>query len=291
MIKKAIVLAGGSGSRLYPSTITTSKQLLPIYDKPLIYYPLSIVMLAGIREVLVISSPDQIESFRSCLGDGSRWGISISYSIQERPRGIADAILVGEEFINGDPFCLILGDNIFYGDLTFMYSALEKFSTCTIFAYSVKDPERFGVVKFDKQGKAKSIVEKPKKKVSNWAVPGLYLFDSTACDRVKSLTPSDRGELEITDLNRLYMEDGLLDVQKMNRGLVWFDTGTPESMLEASNFLCTIEKTQNRKVACLEEIALQRGFINETGFNAVVDSMPNCDYKKYCMSITSTDEL
>ena len=290
MIKKAIILAGGNGSRLYPSTISTSKQLLPIYDKPLIYYPLSIVMLAGMKDVLIVTSPGQIESFKSCLGDGSQWGINLSYCIQEEPRGIADAILVGEEFINGDPFCLILGDNIFYGDLNFMYAAIEKFSTCTIFAYSVKDPERFGVVKFDRQGKAKMIVEKPKKKVSNWAVPGLYLFDSSAVGRVKKMKPSDRGELEVTDLNRSYMEDGILDVQKMNRGLVWFDTGTPESMLEASNFLHTIEKTQNRKVACLEEIALQRGFIDEESFQSVVNSMPNCDYKNYCKSLLSPDE-
>jgi len=290
MIRKAIILAGGNGSRLYPSTISTSKQLLPIYDKPLIYYPLSIVMLAGIQEVLIISSPEQIESFKACLGDGSNWGIYISYVVQKEPRGIADAILVGEYFINNEPFCLILGDNIFYGDLNFMYSAIEKFSTCTIFAYSVKDPERFGVVKFDRQGKAKMIVEKPKKKVSNWAVPGLYLFDSSAVKRTKNLKPSDRGELEITDLNRTYMEDGILDVQRMNRGLVWFDTGTPESMLEASNFLHTIEKTQNRKVACLEEIALQRGFIDEDKFQEVVNSMPNCDYKNYCKSLLSQED-
>jgi len=285
MINKAIILAGGSGSRLYPSTISTSKQLLPIYDKPLIYYPLSIVMLAGIREVLIISSPEQIDSFKACLGDGSKWGISISYEVQEKPKGIAEAIIVGEDFIDGQPFCLVLGDNIFYGDLGFMYKAIERFSTCTIFAYSVKDPERFGVVKFDRHGKAREIVEKPKRKVSNWAVPGLYLYDSTAVERAKSLKPSERGELEITDLNRLYMEDELLDVQKMNRGLVWFDTGTPESMLEASNFLHTVERTQNRKIACLEEIAYQRGFIDRVAFEETVNSMPNCDYKNYCKSI------
>lgn len=290
MIRKAIILAGGNGSRLYPSTISTSKQLLPIYDKPLIYYPLSIVMLAGIQEVLIISSPGQIESFKECLGDGSNWGIYISYAVQNEPKGIADAILVGEYFINNEPFCLILGDNIFYGDLNFMYNAIEKFSTCTIFAYNVKDPERFGVVKFDRQGKAKLLVEKPKKKVSNWAVPGLYLFDSSAIHRTKKLRPSDRGELEITDLNRTYMEDGILDVQKMNRGLVWFDTGTPESMLEASNFLHTVERTQNRKVACLEEIALQRGFIDAEKFQEVVNLMPNCDYKNYCKSLLSQED-
>lgn len=290
MIKKAIILAGGNGSRLYPSTISISKQLLPVYDKPLVYYPLSIVMLAGIRDVLVVSSPEQIGSFKACLGDGSNLGISISYKVQERPRGIADAVLVAEDFISNEPFCLILGDNIFYGDLSFMYKAIERFSTCTVFAYSVKDPERFGVVKFDRQGKAVSIVEKPKKRVSNWAVPGLYLFDSTAVQRARSLAPSDRGELEITDLNRTYMEEGLLDVQKMNRGLVWFDTGTPESMLEASNFLHTVEKTQNRKVACLEEIAYQRGFIDREGFSSLIESMPNSDYKNYCKSILQEDQ-
>lgn len=289
MIKRAIILAGGNGSRLYPSTISISKQLLPIYDKPLIYYPLSIVMLAGMREVMIVSSPSQIESFKSCLGDGSNWGIEISYAIQEEPRGIADAILVAEDFVKDEPFCLILGDNIFHGDLNFMYSALEEFNTCTIFAYSVNDPERFGVVKFDRQGKAKMIVEKPKNKISNWAVPGLYLFDNTAIGRTKSLRPSDRGELEITDLNRSYMEDGLLNVKKMNRGLVWFDTGTPTSMLEASNFLHTVEKTQNRKIACLEEIALQRGFIDQEKFQTVVNSMPNCDYKEYCKSLNSEE--
>jgi glucose-1-phosphate thymidylyltransferase len=290
MIKKAIVLAGGNGSRLYPSTISTSKQLLPIYDKPLIYYPLSIIMLAGIREVLLISSPEQIGSFKSCLSDGSNWGISISYAVQESPRGIADAILVAEDFIGDDPFCLILGDNVFYGDLNFMYTAIDKFESCTIFAYNVNDPERFGVVKFDRQGKAKMIVEKPKTKISNWAVPGLYLFDSTAIERTRNLSPSARGELEITDLNRSYMEDGLLNVQKMNRGLAWFDTGTPESLLEASNFLHTIEKTQNQKVACLEEIALKRGFIDLEKFNQVVNSMPNCDYKDYCKTINTQEE-
>lgn len=290
MIKRAIILAGGNGSRLYPSTISTSKQLLPIYDKPLIYYPLSMVMLAGMTEILIISSPSQIESFKYCLGDGSNWGIKLSYAIQQEPRGIADAIIVAEDFIKDEPFCLILGDNIFYGDLSFMYNALENFSTCTVFAYNVNDPERFGVVKFDRQGKANMIVEKPKKKISNWAVPGLYLFDSTALSRVKSLKPSDRGELEITDLNRCYMEDGLLNVQKMNRGLMWFDTGTPISMLEASNFLHTIESTQNRKVACLEEIALQRGFINQEKFQKVVNSMPNCDYKEYCKSLLNSEE-
>jgi len=291
MIKKAIILAGGNGSRLYPSTISTSKQLLPIYDKPLIYYPLSIVMLAGIREVLLISSPEQIDSFKSCLGNGSKWGINISYAVQEKPKGIADAILVGEEFISNDPFCLILGDNIFYGDLNFMYEAIRKFTTCTVFAYKVNDPERFGVVKFDRQGKAKSIVEKPKTKISNWAVPGLYLFDDTAIQRTKRLSPSDRGELEITDLNRSYMEDGMLNVQRMNRGLAWFDTGTPESMLEASNFLHTIERTQNQKVACLEEIALLRGFIDEKQFLETVNSMPNCDYKNYCKTIIDQETL
>jgi len=290
MIKKGIILAGGNGSRLYPSTISISKQLLPIYDKPLIYYPISILMLAGIRDVLIISSPDKIDSFTSCLGDGSNWGINISYAIQESPKGIADAVLVGEEFINNEPFCLMLGDNIFYGDLGFMYSAMEKFKTCTIFAYNVKDPERFGVVKFDRQGKAKMIVEKPKRKISNWAVPGMYLFDSTAIERAKCLKPSDRGELEITDLNRSYMDDDLLDVQKMSRGLAWFDTGTPESMLEASNFLHTIEKTQNRKIACLEEIALKKEFIDEEKFQEAINSMPNCDYKNYCKSLLIQEE-
>lgn len=290
MIKKGIILAGGNGSRLYPSTISISKQLLPIYDKPLIYYPLSILMLAGIREILIISSPDKIDSFRACLGDGSNWGITLSYAIQESPKGIADAILVGEEFVKKDPFCLMLGDNIFYGDLSFMYSAMEKFKTCTIFAYNVKDPERFGVVKFDRQGKAKMIVEKPQKKISNWAVPGMYLFDSTAIDRVKDLKPSDRGELEVTDLNKSYMNDEILDVQKMSRGLAWFDTGTPESMLEASNFLHTVEKTQNTKIACLEEIALKKGFIDEEKFKDVVNSMPKCDYKNYCKSLLTQEE-
>lgn len=285
MVEKAIILAGGNGSRLYPSTVSTSKQLLPIYDKPLIYYPLSIVMLAGIQEVLLISSPEQIGLFKSCLGSGSQWGIKIRYEVQESPRGIADAILVAEDFLNGDPFCLILGDNIFYGDLNFMYDAFEKFSTCTVFAYNVKDPERFGVVKFDRQGKAKMIVEKPKTKISNWAIPGIYIYDSTALERAKALEPSARGELEITDLNKTYMEEGLLDVQKMKRGMVWFDTGTPESMLEASNFLHTVEKTQGRKIACLEEIAYQRGFISREEFESVVNSMPNCDYKNYCKSI------
>lgn len=290
MIKKAIILAGGNGSRLYPSTVSISKQLLPIYDKPLVYYPLSIVMLAGIQEILIISSPSHIDFFKACLGNGSNWGVQIEYAIQEKPKGIADAILVGEHFINNEPFCLILGDNIFHGDLSFMYKAIEEFKTCTVFAYSVNDPERFGVVKFDRSGKATQIVEKPKHKVSNWAVPGLYLFDETAVGRTKQLVPSHRGELEITDLNRSYMEQGLLHVKKMNRGLTWFDTGTPESMLEAANFLYTIEKTQNRKVACLEEIALMRGFINKEQLIKSIESMPNCDYKNYCLQILQEEE-
>lgn len=282
MIKKAILLAGGNGSRLYPSTIGISKQLLPVYDKPLIYYPLSVLMLAGIEEILIIVSPENDKFFSRYLGDGSQWGIKISYAVQSKPRGIADAILVGEKFIDGDPFCLMLGDNIFYGDFRFLYTAIDKFSTCTVFAYKVNDPERFGVVKFDKSGKATQIVEKPKTKISNWAIPGLYLFDNTAVEKTKRLEPSPRGELEITDLHKLYLEEGLLDVQKMNRGLVWFDTGTPASLLEASNFLHTIESTQNIKVACLEEISYGKGLISKQSLEDLIESMPNSDYKTYC---------
>jgi glucose-1-phosphate thymidylyltransferase len=285
MIKKAIILAGGNGSRLYPSTIGISKQLLPIYDKPLIYYPLSILMLAGIEEILIVVSPGNESFFSKYLGDGSQWGIKISYAVQEKPRGIADAVLVGENFIGDDPFCLMLGDNIFYGDMSFLYTALEKFSTCTIFAYKVNDPERFGVVKFDKSGKATEIVEKPTKRISNWAIPGLYLFDSTAISRAKRLEPSARGEFEITDLHKLYMETSSLDVQKMSRGLVWFDTGTPSSMLEASNFLHTIENSQNVKVACLEEIAYRKGLISKQSLIDLIESMPNSDYRNYCKTI------
>jgi len=282
MIKKAILLAGGNGSRLYPSTIGISKQLLPVYDKPLIYYPLSILLLAGIKEIMIIVTPENKDFFLKYLGDGSQWGVEISYGIQQSPRGIADAILIGERFLGDEPFCLMLGDNIFYGDLMFLYTALEKFSTCTLFAYTVNDPERFGVVKFDKWGKATQIVEKPKEKISNWAIPGLYLFDHTAIQKTKSLEPSGRGELEITDLHKLYLEEGSLDVEKMNRGLVWFDTGTPESMLEASNFLHTVEKTQSVKVACLEEIALRKGLIDKQKLQDLIESMPNSDYRNYC---------
>lgn len=282
MIKKAILLAGGNGSRLYPSTLGISKQLLPVYDKPLIYYPLSILMLGGIEEILIIVSPENDKFFSKYLGDGSQWGIKISYAIQEYPRGIADAVLLGENFLGEDPFCLMLGDNIFYGDLNFFYTAIKKFSSCTIFAYKVNDPERFGVVKFDKSGKATHIVEKPKEKISNWAIPGLYLFDTTAIEKTKRLEPSPRGELEITDLHKLYLEEMALDVQKMNRGLVWFDTGTPVSMLEASNFLHTIESTQNVKVACLEEIAYRKGLISKQSLETLIESMPSSDYKTYC---------
>jgi len=263
-ISKGIILAGGSGTRLYPLTQVISKQLLPVYDKPMIYYPLSTLMLAGIREVLVINTPHEQELFRRLLGDGAQWGISIRYAVQPSPDGLAQAFLIGREFVAGEPSCLILGDNIFYGHgLTeVLRRAARRTQGATVFGYWVRDPERYGVAEFDGSGKVIGLEEKPRQPKSNYAVTGLYFYDARACDFAASLTPSARGELEITDLNRCYLADGSLMLEKLGRGYAWLDTGTHDSLVEASNYIETIENRQGLKVCCPEEIAYVNGWID-----------------------------
>jgi glucose-1-phosphate thymidylyltransferase len=279
--RKGIVLAGGSGTRLHPMTQVASKQLLPVYDKPMIYYPLSILMLAGIQDILIISTPHDLPRFKDLLGDGSAFGIRLSYTVQPKPEGIAQAFLVGADFVGKDPVALILGDNIFYGRLDFLWQAAEGKNGATVFGYYVQDPERYGVVEFGPDGKALSIEEKPKIPKSNWAIPGLYFYDGNVVEMARAVKPSPRGELEITDLNRLYMDKGLLNVVQIGRGVAWLDTGTPESLLEASNFISQIERRQGLKIACLEEIALRRGFLSLTQYDRVVAAHPKSPFKAY----------
>jgi glucose-1-phosphate thymidylyltransferase len=278
---KGIILAGGSGSRLYPITKVYSKQLTLIYDKPLIYYPLSILMLGGIREILIISDEETIPLYEKLFGDGSQVGLSIEYVVQAAPNGIAEAFILGEKFIGDESVTLILGDNIFYGDLNFFYNALERQKGATIFGYQVNDPERYGIVEFDENGKAVSIEEKPAKPKSHFAVPGLYIFDNNVVDISKKLKPSARGELEITDVNKQYMEMDELYVERIGRGVAWLDTGTPEALLQASNFFGVIEDRQGLKVACIEEIALYKEFINKQQFEDLVNTIPNSLYRDY----------
>ncbi len=281
MNKKGIILAGGAGTRLDPLTRIACKQLLPIYDKPMIYYPLSTLMLGGIREILIISTPKDLPAFRDLLGDGSRLGIRLEYIEQPAPEGIAQAFLLAEDFLAGSGATLILGDNIFYGKLDFFRSALAMEKGACVFGYHVRDPERFGVVEFNASRRVISIEEKPKLPKSNFAVPGLYVYDESVVARVKKQKPSARGELEITDLNNAYLHDGALEVRLLGRGIAWLDTGTPASLLEAGNYIATIEHQQNLKVACIEEVAFNRGFISEAEFELVISATRSPDYRRY----------
>ena len=285
---KGIILAGGSGTRLHPITRSTSKQLLPIYDKPMVYYPLSVLMLAGIREILVISTPTDIAAFERLLGDGSQWGVEITYAVQPKPEGLAQAFLIGEEFLDGGPACLVLGDNIFYGGgmAEMLRSAHDAASAggAVVFGYQVRDPERYGVVEFDDAGMVLSIEEKPRNPRSNYAVTGLYFYDARVCEFAKQVEPSARGELEITTLNNLYLADGSLKVRLMSRGTAWLDTGTPDSLVEAGTFVQTIEKRQGLKIACLEEIAFRMGFIDRSALAACLKGTSS-DYYDYVRSI------
>lgn len=278
---KGIILAGGAGTRMYPVSKIYSKQLTLIYDKPLIYYPLSILMLAGIREILIISNLETIPLYKILFGDGSHLGVQIHYEVQAAPNGIAESFILGENFIGDDDVTLILGDNIFYGYLDFLYNAIKNNSGATIFGYKVTDPERYGIVEFDRSGKAISIEEKPKEPKSDFAVPGLYVYNNEVVNISKNLKPSPRGELEITDVNKVYLERGDLKVQKIGRGVAWLDTGTPDALLQASNFFGVIEARQGLKVACIEEIAYSRKFIDEVQLRKVIDEIPNSLYRDY----------
>ncbi|MBK7254820.1 MAG: glucose-1-phosphate thymidylyltransferase RfbA [Ignavibacteria bacterium] len=282
---KGIILAGGAGSRLYPVSKVYSKQLTLIYDKPLIYYPLSILMLSNIREILIISNEETIPLYQKLFDDGSDYGIRIEYALQTAPNGIAESFIIGEDFIGKDGATLILGDNIFYGNLDFIYKAMEKNDGATIFGYRVNDPERYGIVEFDEKGKAISIEEKPAKPRSNFAVPGLYVYDNDVVNISKNIKPSPRGELEITDVNNVYLNKGKLNVEKIGRGVAWLDTGTPESLLQASNFFGVIEDRQGLKVACIEEIAFNKGFIDQSKFENVLSKIPKSLYKSYLEKI------
>jgi len=284
-IKKGIVLAGGAGTRLYPLTLVASKQLQAIYDKPMIYYPISTLMRAGINEILIISTPMDTPRFESLLGDGSRFGIKLTYAIQAEPKGIAQAFLVGEEFIDNQPVALILGDNIFYGkmELDRIFAKFE--GGARVFSYLVKDPERYGVVEFDAAGKAVGIEEKPEQPKSRYAVPGLYLYDEKVVEMTRHLTPSARGELEITDLNLAYLQRNELMVEKLERGIAWLDTGTHMNLLEASHFVGTLEARQGLKIACLEEIAYRKGFIDKDKFRKVIEDTPKSSYREYLEAV------
>jgi glucose-1-phosphate thymidylyltransferase len=281
MIRKGIILAGGAGSRLYPLTLVASKQLQPVYDKPMIYYPLSTLMLGGVRDFLVISSPHDTPRFEDLMGDGSRWGIRLRYKVQDEPNGIAQAFLLGEEFIDNEPVSLILGDNIFYGRMG-LDDIIANFDRgAKVFGYPVNDPERYGVVEFDREGNVISLEEKPANPKSHYAVPGLYLYDQNVVELAKGLTPSARGELEITDLNLAYQARGELTVEKLGRGIAWLDTGTHTSLLEASHFIGTLEARQGVKIACPEEIAYRKNYIDKTQFQVLIADTPPSSYRTY----------
>ncbi|KRL76583.1 glucose-1-phosphate Thymidylyltransferase [Ligilactobacillus equi DSM 15833 = JCM 10991] len=289
---KGIILAGGSGTRLYPITKGISKQLIPVYDKPMIYYPLSTLMLAGIKDILVISTPEYTPLFEQLLGDGSDFGINLSYKVQDAPNGLAEAFILGKEFIGDDSVCLVLGDNIYYGDglSKQLQEAAKKESGATVFGYHVNDPERFGVVEFDEEMHALSIEEKPTQPKSNYAVTGLYFYDNDVVEIAENLEPSERGELEITDVNKAYLERGKLDVKLMGRGYAWLDTGTHDSMLEAASFISTIQKRQNLKVACLEEIAYRMGWISRERLVELAQPLKKNDYGQYMLRIAEEDK-
>jgi glucose-1-phosphate thymidylyltransferase len=289
---KGIVLAGGTGSRLWPITKVVSKQLLPVYDKPMIYFPVSTLMLAGIREILIISTPTDVPRFKELLGDGSRWGIQLSYEVQPAPNGIAQAFLIGRQFLAGGPAALVLGDNIFYGDglsrMVQRAAAIEK--GATVFAYHVRDPERYGVVDFDASGKALSIEEKPKRPRSNWAVTGLYFYDAEVVPMAEALKPSPRGELEITDLNAEYLRRGALQVERMSRGYAWLDTGTPDSLLQASQFVASLEQRQGLRVSVPEEIAYRMGFIDGARLESLANDLGSSEYGAYLRQVLREDK-
>jgi glucose-1-phosphate thymidylyltransferase len=286
---KGIVLAGGSGTRLHPITLAVSKQLLPVYDKPMVFYPISVLMMSGIREILLISTPVDLPLYQRLLGDGKRLGISIEYAVQERPAGLAEAFIIGRTFLNGGPACLVLGDNIFFGHglRAILRSAAESASTggSTIFGYWVKDPERYGVVEFDASGKAMGIEEKPRQPRSSYAVPGLYYYDHTVTERAAQIKPSARGELEITDLNNAYLKDGALRVELLGRGFAWLDTGTHEALLQASNFVQSMEERQGLKIGCLEEVAFEMGFIDSDALCGLAEQYNKSDYREYLLRL------